>query len=87
MSRKKRKNPRHMFISEEYVHYMGGTVAEPCYTIHLGNFGILEDLTLTELFCLRQLLNETYDHQRIQHFLWKEHYEEKRKRAKEGGTK
>lgn len=42
-----------MFVSEEYVHYMGGTVAEPCYTIHLGEFGILEDLTLTELFCLR----------------------------------
>ena len=76
-----------MFVSEEYVHYMGGTVAEPCYTIHLGEFGILEDLTLTDLFCLRQILNETYEHERIQHFLWKEHYEEKRKRAKEGGAK
>ena len=31
-----------MFVSEEYVHYMGGTVAEPCYTIHLGEFGILQ---------------------------------------------
>lgn len=75
-----------MFVSEEYVHYMGGTVAEPCYTIHLGEYGILEDLTLTELFCLRQLLNETYKHQQTQHFLWKDHRESMRnKQVKKGG--
>lgn len=68
-----------MFITEEYMHHMGGTVADPYFTIHLGEYGILEDLNLTELINLRHLINETHDHWRTQHFLWEHHREERKK--------
>ena len=61
---------------------MGGTNTTPRYTIHVGEYSIIEDLNLNELFCLRQLLNEVYDYQRTQYSLWKEYRENQK-----GGTK
>lgn len=79
---KKNKRIRHIFVTGATEHYMGGTTTTPRYTIHVGEYSIIEDLNLNELFCLRQLLNEVYDHQRTQHFLWKEHCGKQK-----GGTK
>ena len=79
---KKNKRVRHIFVTGATEHYMGGTNTTPRYTIHVGEYSIIEDLNLNELFCLRQLLNEVYDHQSIQYFLWKEHRDKQK-----GGSK
>lgn len=80
--RKKNKRIRHIFVTRATEHYMGGTSTTPRYTIHVGEYSIIEDLNLNELFCLRQLLNEVYDYQRTQYSLWKEYRENQK-----GGTK
>ena len=43
---KKNKRIRHIFVTGATEHYIGGTTTTPRYTIHVGEYSIIEDLNL-----------------------------------------